>query len=123
MALKSADAAAPAGSASVLESRRALGLAAVPQSATGSLADQSKEKLVQYSQQAQFVGGKSFSLNEKQWVDAAVQQHPNAKKVRIQFGSAEYFNLVAKDSRVLPWLALGANVQFVLDGTVYEVYE
>ena len=88
-----------------------------------SSADRSKERLVQYSQQTQFVAGKSFFQNDKQWIDSAVQKHPNAKRVRIQFGSAEYFDLVAKNPKALPWLALGQNVQFVLDNTVYDIYE
>ena len=78
---------------------------------------------MQYSQQAQFVAGKSFFQNDQQWIDSAVQKHPNAKRVRIQFGSAEYFDLVAKKPKALPWLALGQNVQFVLDNTVYDIYE
>ena len=81
-----------------------------------SAADRSKERLARYSQQAQFVGGKSFFQNDKQWIDAAVQKHPEAKRVRIQFGSAEYFELAAKHAEALPWLALGQNVQFVLEG-------
>ena len=43
--------------------------------------------------------------------------------MRIQFGSTEYFDLIAKQHKALPWLALGQNVQFVLDGTVYDIYE
>ena len=52
-----------------------------------------------------------------------MQKSPNAKRVRIQFGSAEYFNLIARNSKVLPWLALGQNLQFVLDNIIYEIYE
>jgi hypothetical protein len=43
--------------------------------------------------------------------------------VRLQFNSPEYFALAARESRALPWLSLGRNVQFVLDGAVYEIYE
>ncbi len=123
MTLKSANAAAPAAASGAVESRRALGLPGYAGNGPAPLADQGKEKLVHYAQQTQFVAGKSFFQNEKQWIDSAVQNSPKAKRVRIQFGSAEYFNLVAKEARVLPWLALGQNVQFVLDNTVYEIYE
>ena len=124
MAFKSANAAAPAAVNGALEARRALGLSDVPSVvAEPSSADRSKDRLVQYSQQTQFVAGKSFFQNEKQWIDSAVQKHPNAKQVRIQFGSAEYFDLVAKNPKALPWLALGQNVQFVLDNTIYDIYE
>ncbi len=124
MAFKSANAAAPAAASGALEARRALGLADGSGGApAATAADKSKERLVQYSQQAQFVAGKSFFQNDKQWIDSAVQKHPNAKRVRIQFGSKEYFDLVAKQPKALPWLALGQNVQFVLDNTVYDIYE
>jgi Ca-activated chloride channel family protein len=124
MALKSADAVAPAAASGALEARRALGLPATPSpQPAASAADRSKERLAQFAQQAQFVAGKSFYRNDNQWVDAAVQKHPQAKRVRIQFGSAEYFDLAGKHAEALPWLALGQNVQFVLEGTVYEIHE
>jgi Ca-activated chloride channel homolog len=124
MALKDAVAAAPAASTGALESRRALGLppASAPASES-SMVDRNKEKLMQYSQQAQFVGGKNFFQNDKQWIDSAVQKHPKARQVRIQFGSAEYFDLIAKNAQVLPWLALGQNVQFIFNNTLYDIYE
>jgi hypothetical protein len=56
-------------------------------------------------------------------VDAAVQKAQNAKRQRIQFNSTEYFAFAAKESRALPYLALGQNVQFVLDDTIYEIYD
>jgi hypothetical protein len=88
-----------------------------------SPAIRSKDRLVQYSQQAQFVAGKNFFQNDKQWIDSAVQKHPDAKHVRIQFGSPDYFELVAKNAQVLPWLALGQNVQFIFNNTLYDIYE
>ena len=121
---RAADAPAPAAASGALESRRALGL--VGRASGGpaaSPADKSKERLVEYSQQSQFVAGKSFFQNDKQWIDAAVQQHPEFKHVRIQFGSAEYFDLAAKNPQALPWLALGQNVQFVLANTIYDICE
>jgi Ca-activated chloride channel family protein len=126
MTLRSAQAAAPAAANGALESRRSLGLSTVAGAggpASISPADRSKERLVQYSQQTQFVAGKSFFQNDKQWIDSTVQKHPNAKRVRLQFGSAEYFDLIAKHPQAAAWLALGQNVQFVLENTVYEIYE
>jgi len=84
----------------------------------------SRERAAQYTQQNKFVNGRNFFQNEQQqWIDPTVQNLANAKRVRLQFNSAEYFALAAKESRALPWLSLGRNVQFVLDGTVYEIYE
>jgi len=75
------------------------------------------------AQQSQFVGGRTFYQNGNQWIDSEVQKQANAKKLRVQFNSKEYFDLLAKSPKVQSWLALGQNVQFVLGETVYEVYE
>ena len=125
LALKSADAAAPAALGAAIESHRALGLSTLsePGSTSATSPDNSKARLAQYAGQNQFVGAKNFFRNDQQWIDGDVQQNRSAKLVRIQFGSAEYFNLIAKDASVLPWLALGQNVQFVLDHTIYDIYE
>ena len=74
-------------------------------------------------QAAQFAGGKTFYAKNGQWMDSEVQKNDKAKKVRLQFGSPEYFDLIRKNPKAVNWLSLGQNVQFVLDGTVYEVYE
>lgn len=124
LALKDAVAAAPAATAGALESRKALGLSSVSGTMPpASPVARDKERLVQYSQQTQFVGGKNFFQNENLWIDSAVQKHQTAKRVRIQFGSTDYFELAAKHAETLPWLALGQNIQFVLNNTVYEICE
>jgi Ca-activated chloride channel family protein len=131
-ALKSANAPAAAAASAAVESERALGIS--PSSSVDALAppsvdapaasiDTGKRRLIQYSQGSQFVAGKSFFQNEKQWIDAAVQNASDAKRVRLQFGSSDYFAFAARHAKAAPWLALGQNVQFVLDGTVYEIYE
>jgi hypothetical protein len=56
-------------------------------------------------------------------VDAAAQRFQNTRRQRIQFNSPEYFAFAARNTQALPWLALGQNVQFVLNDTLYEVYE
>jgi len=96
--------------------------AAVPQNL--AKAPDSLERVAQYTQQNKFVNGRNFFLNDQQqWIDPGVQNLTNAKRVRLQFNSTEYFALAAKESRALPWLSLGRNVQFILDGMVYEIYE
>ena len=77
----------------------------------------------QYTQQSRFVNGRNFYQNGTQWVDSQVQMNQNARKIRLQFNSAEYFALVRNEPEIRPWLALGQNVQFVLRDTVYEIYE
>jgi Ca-activated chloride channel family protein len=75
------------------------------------------------AQQARFISGRTFYQNGNQWIDSEVQKQANAKKVRVQFNSKEYFDLLAQSPKVQAWLALGQNVQFVFGETVYEVYE
>jgi Ca-activated chloride channel family protein len=125
MELKSANAPASASANGAIESRRSLGLsvASASTAAPSGPVNQTRERLVQYSQQTQFVGGKNFFQNGNQWTDSAVQKSPNAARVRVQFGSGEYFSLLAKHPQAGAWLALGQNVQFLLGGTVYEIYE
>jgi Ca-activated chloride channel homolog len=149
MVLRSAQAPAVAAAGSAVESQRALGLSeslalnapaqtTVTQeemarrryglaqpglSPAPAPAMEAKSRLMRYSQQSQFIGGKTFFQNDKQWIDSAIQNHPDAKRIRVQFGSPEYFDLIAKNEKVVQWLALGQNVQFVLDNTTYEVYE
>ncbi|MBM3845961.1 MAG: VWA domain-containing protein [Verrucomicrobia bacterium] len=72
---------------------------------------------------SQYVGGKTFLNQGGQWVDVELQKLPQAKPVRIQFGSADYFALLKQHPSTVPWLAQGANVQFVLNGQAYEIYE
>ncbi len=125
LALKSANAPAEGLAESRKESSRALGVPArSPTSRVGPVGPTSApERVIQYSQQTQFAGGKNFFQNGNQWMDSLVQKMPNAKKVRLQFNSPEYFALAAKNPKALPWLALGQNVQFVLSDTVYEIHE
>jgi len=123
MALKSANAPAAAASGGAVEANRALGLSDTSVVNLAAPTVEARTRLVQVSQQNQFVAGRNFFQNDKQWIDAEVQQLQNAKRQRIQFNSAEYFDFAAKNTQALPWLALGQNVQFVLDGTVYEIYD
>ena len=124
MALKSADAAAPAAIGGEMESRRALGLPSTPVSGPGmSQTAAAKSRLVQYAQQTRFVSGKNFFQNDNQWIDSAVQTSSKAKRIRIEFGSPEYFDFVSRNPLALAWLALGQNVQFVLNNTIYEIHE
>ncbi len=89
----------------------------------GDDAKKAKDRSTEYEQQSRFVGGKTFFQNNEQWVDADVQKVRDAKRVRVQFNSPEYFELLKKNPKALSWLSVGRNVQFVLGETVYEVYE
>jgi Ca-activated chloride channel family protein len=119
-AFKTAMAPQSAISAGRSEARR--GFAATAPT-TGAAPAQQVDRVTQYTQQTQFVAGRSFYQNGTQWIDAGIQKLKDPKRVRIQFNSQEYFELIAKEPEARPWLALGQNVQFTLAGTVYEIYE
>ncbi len=128
--LKNAASPAAVSASGAMEANRALGLSdlyvtnGVVTATAGTVAEQSKLRLAQSSQQGQFISGKNFYQNTRnEWVDENAQKLQNAKRQRIQFNSKEYFAFAAKERRALPWLALGQNVQFVLDDTLYEIYE
>lgn len=120
---RAADAPAVAAAAGALEANRALGLPTLPPRGPATPAPDPRVRLVQYAQQSQFVAGRNFFRQENQWVDANLQAVASAPRQRIQFASPEYFAFAATHSRALPWLALGKNVQFTLDGVLYEIHE
>jgi Ca-activated chloride channel family protein len=121
LALKLADSSAAAVQGATVESVRTLGLSSA--NAPESQPPAGRVRVAEYSRQTRFAGGKSFFQNNDQWIDSAVQANREAKVTRIQFGSAEYFDLATKNPKALPWLALGSKVQFVLDDTIYNIYE
>ena len=75
-------------------------------------------------QNIRFVSGKSFYQNDSCWIDSEVQnQKAGAQKVRIKFGSSDYFKLLREKPAALKWISLGKHVEFVLDGNHYEIYQ
>jgi Ca-activated chloride channel family protein len=76
-----------------------------------------------YAETSRFAAGKTFYLNGTQWMDSALQKTTGAQRVRLEFNSKEYFDFARAHPKAAPWLALGPNVQFLLDGTVYEIHE
>lgn len=130
--LKNAAAPAVAAASGAVEANRALGLnggvagggGGGGSTPTSPPAEASKIRLAQQSQPGQFIAGKNFYQNTRnEWVDESAQKAQNPKRQRIQFNTKEYFAFAAKTPRALPWLALGQNVQFVLDDTLYEIYD
>jgi Ca-activated chloride channel family protein len=69
------------------------------------------------------VAGRTFFLNRGRWIDASVQARPEARRVRVGFGSDAYFELLRRDDGAPHWLSLGTEVTVLLDGTVYEIVE
>ncbi len=124
LALRSANAPAAATAGAESAYLRRYGLASTsPSSPATAPPDNNQSRLVQYAQQSRHVSGKTFFQNDRQWIDSAIQKSPNANRVRLQLGSNEYFDFLAKHPQAGAWLALGPNVQFLQDGTIYETVE
>lgn len=122
LALKAADNAVEALAAGRMEAKRGLQYMA-PAAASAGGGNATVSRVVEYTQQARFVNGRNFFQNGSQWIDAQIQKMPQAKRVRIQFNSAEYFGLLSRQPQSQFWLALGQNVHFALGDTIYEIYE
>jgi len=83
----------------------------------------SKGEMRNLSQQVKNISGRAVYQQDKFWVDSELQNQSNAKKVRIQFNSDEYFKLLNKEPETAQFLALGQNVRFYHKNVFYEVYE
>ena len=83
----------------------------------------SKGEIKNLSQQVRNVLGRAVYQQDKFWVDSELQNQSNVKKVRVQFNSDEYFNLLNKEPKTAQFLALGQNVRFYHKNVFYEVYE
>lgn len=64
-----------------------------------------------------------FTRRSNQDVDDATPRMTEAQRVRIRFDSREFFDLLARYPKLLPYLAAGRNVELALGGRIYEVYE
>ncbi len=74
-------------------------------------------------QQARTVSGRTFYNNAGQWIDARVQDRPDARRERVTFGSDAYFALLDRDPAAARWLSQGRNVVLLVGDTVYEVVD
>jgi Ca-activated chloride channel homolog len=74
-------------------------------------------------QQSRAAGGKTFFQNGEKWIDADVQKHQSARRVRVPFGSQQYFDLLKQQPKTQAWLAQARHVEFVLGDTIYEVVD
>jgi Ca-activated chloride channel family protein len=125
LALRSAEAPATAtlGAEAAFARRYGRSSAASPSPSGTAQPQMGRARIDSDAQQTQFVAGKNFFLNGNQWLDTTVQKLQNARTVRLQFGSNEYFDFLSKHPQAAPWLALGQSVRFALNGVVYEVFE
>ncbi|MBN2189077.1 MAG: VWA domain-containing protein [Chitinispirillaceae bacterium] len=76
------------------------------------------------TQQVKNILGRAFYNNGAGWMDVNVQkQKKEIKKNRVQFASAEYFDLLKKFPQAAQFMSLGKNVSFVMNSEVWEIYE
>ena len=132
-ALKSAEASAPAIVSGNVESLRYTSQSPAPAGQTysygggeggqSSVAGRRVNQAQAIEQQSRFAGGKTFFQNSGKWIDSDVQKKAGMKRVRVTFGSPEYFELLRKQPQSKSWLALGTNVEFTLGDIIYEVVE
>ena len=52
---------------------------------------------------------------------ARARANANRKAQQVKFGSEEYFDLLRAHPSASQWLALGNNVDLVLDDTLYSI--
>jgi Ca-activated chloride channel homolog len=71
------------------------------------------------------VQGRAVYYTGKFWVDSHIQKQKQDNQLtkRIQFASKDYFTLLTKEPLSAQFLALGKNIRFLLEGTLYEIYE
>jgi Ca-activated chloride channel family protein len=76
-----------------------------------------------YAQQVRRVGGRTFYQNGTVWTDSSAQSLRRLSQKHVRFGSVEYFELMEKSPAAAQWLALGNNVDLVVDGLLVSVRE
>jgi len=67
------------------------------------------------------VGNKTFQLKGDEWVDTELKDTSTMPKVEVQFGSDEFFNLIAKEPKLADFFSLGKKVSVVFKGKIYRV--
>jgi Ca-activated chloride channel family protein len=70
-----------------------------------------------------YLNGRTFYFNEGKWRDTYALNNTDMQRVKIKFGSQEYFDLLSKKPIVSKWLSLGVNVEFMMDGKIIEIEE
>jgi len=74
-----------------------------------------------YAQQVRLVNGRAFYRNGETWSDASVKAKKEWKQENVKFNSDGYFTLLRAHPDAAQWLALGNNVDVVIDDTLYSV--
>ena len=67
------------------------------------------------------IGDKTFQLKGDEWVDTELKDTSTMPKVEVQFGSDEFFSLIAKEPKLADFFSLGKKVSVVFKGKIYRV--
>jgi uncharacterized protein YegL len=67
------------------------------------------------------IGEKTFQLKEEVWIDTEFKETLTLPKVEMQFGSDEFFNLIAKEPKLADYFSLGKKVIVIYKGKVYKI--
>jgi Ca-activated chloride channel family protein len=76
-----------------------------------------------YATQVRVLNGRAFYQNGNLWTDSTAQGKRSLKQKSIQFGSEAYFGFLKSNPQAAQWLALGANVDVVVNDTLYSIRE
>ncbi len=79
------------------------------------------DSLENYVTSVRTVGDKTFQLKGEEWIDTQFKDSSTLPKVELQFGSDEFFNLIAREPRLAEFFSLGKKVTVVFKGKIYRV--
>lgn len=83
--------------------------------------DENSQIFVRDSVSNQFVENKNFYNSNGNWIDTDFKADEKLPEVKVEFGSSEYFDLIAKEKGLAQYFALGEEVVVVWKGKVYRV--
>lgn len=123
MAQMAPPSAGPASVGGLGSSRARTGENAVVYSkAEGKMKESDKiESPESYLTNVRTVADKTFQLKGEEWVDTDVTGSSSLPGVEVQFGSDEFFNLIAKEPKLAEFFSLGKKVTVVFSGKIYRV--
>ena len=113
-------AAAPPASTNTPGTASGFGFEADNDDGSGDFIDGNTNRQDFYSGPVQYVGDRTFLYRNGVWIDT-LYNPDEMETVEIEFLSDDYFELLDADERVAEFLALGEQVIFVIDDTVYEI--
>jgi len=67
------------------------------------------------------IGDKTFQLKGDEWIDTQFKDAASMSIVSVQFGSSEFFDLIAKEPKLAEFFSLGKKVTVVFKGKIYRV--